>query len=138
MGTGPALARLGWRGRLFGALLLVTGIVTFLSYLNHAAHTPLHALWGAEAFGLIAIGIAGVIAALAPRRLGVALWERILIGLTLPIEIGATLVLSYYPHGTLVGLALLGTALAAAAPRADEDAVAPALHEEAPARRGMP
>lgn len=119
-GTGPALARLGWRGRLVSALLLVTGLLTLLSYLNHPSDAPLHFLWGAEAFGLIAVGVVGAIAAFAPRRTRIPIWERILLALTLPIEFAATALLSYYPHGTLVGLAVVGTVLAGYAPRAAE------------------
>ncbi|MDQ2697574.1 MAG: hypothetical protein M3Y46_02140 [Actinomycetota bacterium] len=133
-GTGPALARLGWRGRLFGVLILATGLVSLLSYLNHPVDAPLHELWGAEAFGLMLIGVAGVIAAFAPRRLELPMWERILLGLTLLIEVAATLVLTYYPHGTLVGLAVLGTALAAYAPREDITVAEPVRQEHEEAR----
>lgn len=117
--TGPTFAALGWSGRVLGWLVLLGAPVTALSYLNHPVDAPLHALWGGEAFALMLIGIwALVVAIAAPRRRGIPWWERVLLGLTLPIMIVATLALSYWPHGTLIGFGVEAAVIAAAAPRA--------------------
>ncbi|GGI47139.1 hypothetical protein BCL57_001839 [Agromyces flavus] len=129
LATGPAFAALGWSGRALGWLVLLGAAITLLSYLNHPDDAPLHALWGAEAFVLIAIGLWAVVVAIAaPRRAGIPAWERVVLGCTLPILVLATLGLSYYPHGTLVGLGLEAAALAAwgaRPPRASPATVAP-------------
>lgn len=128
--TGPVLATLGAPGRALGALLLLGAPITALSYLNHAEDAPLHALWGAEAFLLIGIGIWAFVAALiAGRRAEVPRWERLLLGMTLPILVASTVVLTYWPHGTLVGLGIEVCAIAAWGPRAD--APAPSRHSAA-------
>ena len=53
------------------------------------------------------------VAVVAPRGAGVRVWERVLLGCTLPVLVISTLALSYYPHGTLVGFGLEAAALAA-------------------------
>jgi len=114
--TGPVMARLGWTGRLFSAILLLLAPLTFFSYLNHADSAPLRFLWGSEALGLIVLGVAGILAAFA-RAPHVRVWQRLLLAATLPIEIVFTLLFTYWPHGTVVGLALQACVLAAFAPR---------------------
>ncbi|MWB97019.1 hypothetical protein [Agromyces seonyuensis] len=117
--TGPVLARLGWSGRVLGALLLAGAPVTVLSYVSWPEDAPLHPIWGAEGLLLIVIGAWGfIIAAVAPRE-RVPLWERLVVGLTLVVAALATVLLGYWPHGTLVGLSVEFAALAAWAPRAD-------------------
>lgn len=124
--TGPASAALGWSGRVLGGLVLAGAVVTLLSYLNHAEGAPVHWLWGVEALVLVAIGLWAVVVAIAaPRRVGIPLWERILLAATLPVLVGATALLSYYPHGSLVGLGLEAAALAGWGARADATAPAP-------------
>jgi hypothetical protein len=119
LATGPVLSVLGWSGRVLGWLILTGAPVTVLSYLNHPADAPLRPIWGAEAFVLIAIGLwAVVVAFAAPRTSGVPVWERLLLGSTLPVLVIATAALGYYPHGTLVGLGLEAAALAAWGARA--------------------
>ena len=114
LATGPAFAALGRSGRVLGWLVLTGVPITLLSYLNHPGDAPLRALWGAEAFVLIAIGLWAVVVAIAaPRGAGVPVWERVLLGCTLPVLVLSTLALSYYPHGTLVGFGLEAAALAA-------------------------
>ncbi|MFE5671792.1 hypothetical protein ACFQ58_09295 [Agromyces sp. NPDC056523] len=114
LATGPAFAALGWSGRVLGWLVLAGVPVTLLSYLNHPDGAPLHALWGAEAFVLIAIGLWAVVVAIAaPRGAGVPAWERVLLAGTLPVLVLSTLGLSYYPHGTLVGFGLEAVVLVA-------------------------
>jgi hypothetical protein len=124
--TGPAFAVLGWSGRVLGGLVLAGAVVTLLSYLNHSESAPVHWLWGVEALVLVAIGLwAIVVAVAAPRRAGVPSWERILLAATLPLLVGATALLSYYPHGSLVGLGLEAAVLAGWGARADATASAP-------------
>jgi hypothetical protein len=114
LATRPVLDAVGWSGRVLGWLVFAGAPVTLLSYLNHAADAPLRGIWGAEAFVLIAIGLwAVVVAFAAPRDSGVPVWERLLLGATLPVLVIATAALAYYPHGTLVGLGLEAAALAA-------------------------
>jgi len=116
--TGPVLAALGWSGRVLGALILAGAPVTLLSYLNHPADAPLHVFWGAEAFVLLAIGVWGIVVAFAaPRGRGIPIWERIVIGGTLAVVVGATVAFTYWPHGSLIGLGLEAAALARFAPR---------------------
>lgn len=128
--TGPVFATLGAPGRVLGVLLLLGAPITALSYLNHAVDAPLHGLWGAEALLLIAVGLWALIIAFAPRRRSVVpRWERVLLGMTLPILVASTLVLTYWPHGSLVGLGLEVGAIAAWGTRAD--APAPSRHSAA-------
>jgi hypothetical protein len=128
LATGPVLAALGCSGRVLGALLLAAAPITLLSYLNHPADAPLHVLWGAELFALLAIGLWGLVVAFAaPRRRGIPIWERILVGSTLPVVVVATFALTYWPHGSLVGLGLEAAVLAGLAPR-----WAPALARQRP------
>ncbi|MFF2495222.1 hypothetical protein [Agromyces sp. NPDC058064] len=118
--TGPAFAQLGWSGRVLGWIVLASAPITVLSYANHPIDAPLHALWGAEAFALLLIGVwALIVAAVAPRG-RVPLWERLLLAATLPVIVVATVVLSYWPHGSLVGLGLVAAAFAAWGRRANE------------------
>ena len=114
--TGPVMAWLGWPGRLFSAILLLLAPLTLLSYLNHTDSAPLHFLWGSEALGLIVLGLAGIVAAFS-RAPQVRAWQRVLLAATLPLEVGFTLLLLYWPHGTVVGLALQACVLTAFGPR---------------------
>jgi hypothetical protein len=127
--TGPVMAWMGWSGRLFSAILLLLAPLTFLSYLNHADDAPLHALWGSEGIGLIVLGVAGIVVAATTRAPGIRAWQRVLLAATLPVEIAFTLLFTYWPHGTVIGLALQACALAAYAPRrehAAKESMAPA------------
>ena len=117
--TGPVMAWLGWSGRVFNVILLLLAPLTFLSYLNHADSAPLRFLWGSEGLGLIVLGVAGILAAMFTRAPRVKAWQRVLLAATLPIEVGFTLLLGYWPHGTVVGLALQACVLAACAPRCE-------------------
>jgi hypothetical protein len=119
LASGPAFATLGWSGRALGWLVLAGAPVTLLSYLNHPDGSPMRALWGAEAFVLMAIGLwAVVVAFAAPRSAAVPAWERILLACTMPVLVIATLGFAYYPHGSLVGLGLEAAVLAAWGARA--------------------
>lgn len=115
--TGPVMAWLGWTGRLFSAILLLLAPLTFLSYLNHADSSPLRFLWGSEGLCLIVLGLAGILAAAVTRAPLVRAWQRVLLAATLLIEVAFTVLLAYWPHGTVVGLALQACVLAAFAPR---------------------
>ncbi|MET4639874.1 hypothetical protein [Mycetocola sp. 2940] len=116
--TGPAMTWLGWTGRVFSTILLLLAPLTFLSYLNHADSSPLRFLWGSEGLGLIVLGVAGILAAVVTRAPLVRAWQRVLLAATLPMEVAFTMLLGYWPHGTVVGLALQACLLAAFAPRA--------------------
>jgi hypothetical protein len=125
--TGPILAEFGRLGRVLGALVLLTAPITALSYLNHPQDAPLHGLWGAEAFMLIFIGVLALVVAIFARRgSGVPVWERVLLGLTLPILVASTFLFTYWPHGTLVGFGLQAAALAAWGKRAPSTEPSPA------------
>jgi hypothetical protein len=125
--TGPVFAELGRLGRVLGALVLITAPITALSYLNHSTDAPLHGLWGAEAFMLIFIGMLALVTAIFARRgSGVPVWERVLLGLTLPILVASTFLFTYWPHGSLVGLGLQAAALAAWGKRAPSPEPSPA------------
>ncbi|MGC5224737.1 hypothetical protein ACPW96_19400 [Micromonospora sp. DT81.3] len=115
--TGPVMAWLGWSGRVFSAMLLLLAPLAFLSYLNRADSAPLRVLWGSEALGLMVLGVAGILTAVVTRAPRVKSWQRILLAATLPIELAFTLLFGYWPHGTVVGLALQACLLAAFAPR---------------------
>lgn len=137
LATGPAFAALGRSGRVLGWLVLAGAPVTLLSYLNHPSDAPLRFLWGAEAFVLIAIGLWSLVVAFAaPRGAGVPRWERVLLAATLPVLVLATLALSYYPHGTLVGLGLEAAVLAGWGARLP--APAPATSEGTPTTDRQP
>lgn len=117
--TAPVLTWLGWSGRVFSAVLLALAPVTVVSYLSHEESAPLHFLWGAEGFGLILLGVLGIVVAVATRADGVRWWLRLLFGATLLIEVAFTWALVYYPHGTVVGLALQAGIICGLAPRAE-------------------
>ncbi|UOQ89015.1 hypothetical protein MUN74_17400 [Agromyces endophyticus] len=125
LATGPVLAALGWTGRVLGWLLILAAVVTVLSYANHPVDAPLHALWGGEAFVLLAIGVWGIVVALVNGRRA-PLWERLLLAALLVIIVGSTVLFTYWPHGSLIGLGLAAAALAAWGDRADDAETAPA------------
>lgn len=117
--TGPSLRWLGWSGHVFSWVLLSLAPVTVLSYASYKETSPLHALWGAEALVLIALGVVGIVVAIVTRAPGVRPWLRVLIGATVLIEAVFTVLFTYYPHGTLIGLALQAGVMGAFAPRAE-------------------
>lgn len=100
----PELRRAGRGGVVLLAAVLAGAVVSPLSYLGTPESSPLHWLWGAEGPLLVAVGLAGVLAAITARR-----WPRglrVLLGATLLVLVAGTLALGYYPHGPLVALAL--------------------------------
>ena len=113
----PDLRRAGWGGAIMVWLVIAGAPITALSYLNTPTEAPLHFLWGAEAFVLIAVGIAGVLAAVTAGSRW-RLWVRIVMGLTLPLLVAGTLATGYWPHGPLVVLGVEAIAIILAAPRA--------------------
>ena len=122
--TGPTFIALGWSGRVLSLLLLAAAPLTMLSYLNHATDAPMRVLWGAEGVALLAICLWAMVVALAAPRDVAPVWERLVLAATLPVVVGATILLTYWPHGSLVGLGLEAAALAAWAPRADMETTA--------------
>ena len=121
LATGPTFLALGWSGSVLGWLLLISAVVTFLSYLNHSTDAPFHVLWGAEAVALLAICLWAMIVALVTPRGAAPVWERLVLAATLPIVVGATILFTYWPHGSLIGLGIEAAVLAAWAPRADAE-----------------
>lgn len=113
----PDLRRAGWGGEIMVWLVIAGAPVTALSYLNTPKDAPMHFLWGAEAFVLIAVGLAGIFAAVTAGSRW-SLWVRIMLGLTLPVLVAGLLATGYWPHGPLVGLGVEATAIILAAPRA--------------------
>ena len=112
----PDLRRARWGGIVMAWLVIAGAPITALSYLNTPEAAPLHFLWGGEFYILVAVSASGVAAAASagPRwRIGV----RSILGLTLLILLVGTLALGYWPHGTLVALAIESIAVIAAAPR---------------------
>lgn len=111
--TRPALRALGWSGRALSWGWLAFAPFVALSYLNHPADAPLHLLWGAEAFVLLALfAWSIVVAIIAPRGAGIPLWVRVLVGGTALFGVGGTLLAGYWPHGTMLGIGALAIALA--------------------------
>jgi hypothetical protein len=98
-------------------LILAGAPITALSYLNTPKDAPLHFLWGAEGFVLIAVGLAGIVAAVTAGSRW-RLWLRVVLGLTLPLLVAGTLATGYWPHGPLVVLGVEAIFVILAAPRA--------------------
>lgn len=117
----PDLRRAGWGGALMAWLIIAGAPVTAISYLNTPSEAPLHFLWGAEAFVLIAVGLAGILAAITAASRW-RLWVRMVLALTLPLLVAGTLASGYWPHGPLVVLGLEAIAVILAAPRAADSA----------------
>ena len=113
----PDLRRAGWGGTVMAWLVLAGAPITALSYLNTPKDAPLHFLWGAEGFVLIAVGLAGIVAAVTAGSRW-RLWLRVVLGLTLPLLVAGTLATGYWPHGPLVVLGVEAIVVILAAPRA--------------------
>lgn len=113
----PDLRRAGWGGAIMAWLVIAGAPVTALSYVNTPRDAPLHFLWGTEALMLMAVGIAGVLAALTAGSRW-RLWVRIVLGLTLPLLVIGTVAAGYWPHGPLVVLGVEAVAIILAAPSA--------------------
>ena len=112
----PDLRRAKWGGLVMAWLVIAGAPITAISYLNSRETAPLHFVWGWEFFVLVAVGASGVAASITagPRwRPGV----RIVLGMTLIVLLVGTLALGYWPHGSLVILAIEAIAVIGAAPR---------------------
>jgi hypothetical protein len=122
----PDLRRARWGGLAMALLIMIGAPITALSYLNSSERAPLHFTWGWEFYVLVAVGLSGIAAAAtAGRRWRVGV--RVLLGMTLLILVAGTLLLGYWPHGSLVFLAVEAIVIIAFAPRdaafaADTDA----------------
>ena len=110
----PDLRRARWGGAVMVWLIIVGAPVTALSYLNASERAPLHFVWGWEFLVLVAVGVSGVAAAATAGRQW-AIGVRILLAMTLVILAVGTLALGYWPHGSLVFLAVEAIAIIAAA-----------------------
>lgn len=135
----PDLRRARWGGIVMAWLIILGAPLTALSYLNTAVAAPLHFLWGWEAYALLGVGVSGIAAAAtAGPRWGIGV--RTVLGMTFLILVVGTIALGYWPHGSLVVLALEAIGVIAAAPRgaafaAADDSAPP---EAAPQRRSTP
>ena len=133
------LRRARWGGIVMAWLIIVGAPLTALSYLNTAVAAPLHFLWGWEAYALLGVGAGGIAAAAtAGPRWGIGV--RSVLGMTFLILGVGTIALGYWPHGSLVVLALEAVGVIAAAPRdaaftTAEDSTPP---ETAQQRRSTP
>lgn len=122
------LQRARWGGIVMAWLIIVGAPLTALSYLNTAVAAPLHFLWGWEAYALLGVGVGGIAAAAtAGPRWGIGV--RTVLGMTFLILVVGTIALGYWPHGSLVVLALEAVGVIAAAPR---DAAFAAADDSAP------
>jgi len=126
----PDLRRARWGGLAMSLLIIIGAPITAVSYLNSSERALLHFMWGWEFFVLVAVGLSGIAAAAtAGRRWGGGV--RVLLGMTLLILVAGTLLLGYWPHGSLVFLALEAIVIIATAPRDPAfaaDTAADAMH----------
>lgn len=103
--------------RALGWVSVLGAPVTVLSYLASDAEHPLHAMWGSELFVLLAMGVVGVVAGIRARRTHrMPRWWTVLLGATLLVLVAGTLLLGYYPHGSLVAFGVAVAVLAVALP----------------------
>lgn len=103
--------------RLLGWVSVLGAPVTVLSYLSSDEAHPLHALWGSELFVLLTMGLVGFVAAILARRTHrMPRWWALLLGATLLVLVAGTLLLGYYPHGSLVAFGIAVAVLAATLP----------------------
>ena len=112
----PDLNRAGLGGRIMAWTTLAGAPMVVLSYLTAPATSPLHFLWGDDLFVLLAIGLSGMVAAWTAGRIWKA-WVRVLLGATLAVLTLGVLAFGYWPHGSLIFLAVEAAAIIAAAPR---------------------
>ncbi|WP_374977065.1 hypothetical protein ACEYYH_04470 [Microbacterium trichothecenolyticum] len=110
------LRRARWGGTVMAWLILAGAPITAISNINTPVDAPLHCLWGAEAFVLIAIGLSGLLAAFSAGSAWTS-GAKTLLGLTLLIVFVGTVALGYYPHGSLVALGTEAAIVIAVAPR---------------------
>ncbi len=127
----PDLRRAGWGGVVMLVAILAGTVVSPLSYLGTPESSPLHWLWGSEGPLLVAVGLAGVLAAVTAR--GWPLAVRLVLGATLLVLVAGTLALGYYPHGPLLGLGIEAAVLILGASRASEPTPASADGAAVPA-----
>jgi len=133
----PALSALGWSGRALAWGWFGLAPVTVTSYLVGDGEGPLRFLWGAEApWCLLLFVWAVVVALVAPRDRGVPRSVRLLVGLTAVFGAAGTILATYYPHGTVVGIAVQAMLIARwpVGPADDERPAVGALPESSPAQ----
>ncbi|HEY5981012.1 MAG TPA: hypothetical protein VIT41_15415 [Microlunatus sp.] len=115
---GLALWRaLGSTGRWTRIMAIVTMLgtpIVILSYTGHAATGLWRSFWGTEIFVLLAIGLCAIPASILAYQHGrLAGWRFGLLISTLLVLITSTVLLTYWPHGTLVGYGIEVALLAA-------------------------
>lgn len=110
------LVRARWGGVTLALAILLTAPISVISYFTIDPAAPLHALSGAEAYALIGIGIAGILAAASAGRS----WPtgmRVLFGCTLLVLAAGMLALAYFPHGPVFFLGVEAIIWVLGAPR---------------------
>jgi len=109
----PALREFGWSGKALSWGWFALAPVILVSYLATPEDSPIHVLWGAEApWFLLLFAWAILAASIAPRGIGIPSWVRISVGLTLVFGAVGTILATYYPHGTIMGIAVQAILLA--------------------------
>ncbi len=105
--------RAGRAVALVGGVTVLGAPVCTVSYLAAETSGWWRVLWGVEAPLLLLLALTALVAApLALRRHRVPPWWAALLGATVLVLVASTLLLGYYPHGSLVGLGLEVAALA--------------------------
>jgi len=97
---------LGWTGRALSWITLAGAPLVVVSYAAEDWPDPWGMLWGAEAILFMAIGLAGLAAGVVAFRRHVSRSWATLIAITPLVVVVSTLIVPYYPHGTLIGIGL--------------------------------
>lgn len=108
----PAHLALGVPGRVLDLAWLALVPLVTISYLSYRPEAPLHALWGTEAFLMLAIVAWSPVAALLARRRGLPRRVLWLVGLTGVVMVLSTLLAGYWPHSTMIGVGVEAVLLA--------------------------
>src|SRR5690554_5299539 len=106
VGLTHATRGLGWTGRARSWVTLAGAPLVVVSYAAEDWPDPWGMLWGAEAILFMAIGLAGLAAGVVAFRRHVSRSWATLIAITPLVVVVSTLIVPYYPHGTLIGIGL--------------------------------
>lgn len=101
----PVASRAGAWGKALVWATVAGGVSTMISYPAGGWPEPWNALWGVEAVFLLAMAVIGLIAGVIAIRRGTGTVGWMLAGAPLVI-VASTILFTYYPHGTLIGLGL--------------------------------
>src|SRR5690606_29551836 len=96
----------GWTGRALSWLTFAGAPVVVISYAAEDWPRPWRSLWGVEALLFMVICLAGLAAGIAAFRRHVPrAWATLIVATPLVIVV-STVIVRYYPHGTLMGMGL--------------------------------